>query len=219
MDEGSNRIVIRRTSPAFSKEQKFGFSLVVGIGFLAVLIGFFYLGSHVTTAFDIEYDGPEVLSLEQRQAQALRELQESDTDEDGFSDYEELYLYRTSPYLADTDGDGISDVLEIEAGTDPNCAGENCAVSATEFNDGSPVDVVAPPGTETLDEANQLLSELTAGVSADDVRQFLLDGGVDPELVRSYSDEEIIVLYQQTIQGLDDSGELNALLESESASE
>ncbi len=36
-----------------------------------------------------------------------------DTDLDRLSDWEELYVYGTSPYIADTDGDGISDWEEI----------------------------------------------------------------------------------------------------------
>lgn len=36
-----------------------------------------------------------------------------DTDGDGLSDWEEIYLYFTDPLLADTDGDGVNDYIEI----------------------------------------------------------------------------------------------------------
>lgn len=36
-----------------------------------------------------------------------------DSDEDGLSDYEELYVYETNPHDADTDGDGYDDKEEV----------------------------------------------------------------------------------------------------------
>ena len=44
-----------------------------------------------------------------------------DTDGDGLSDWAELNTYKTSPYLADSDSDGVADADEIKAGADPNC--------------------------------------------------------------------------------------------------
>ena len=37
-----------------------------------------------------------------------------DSDGDGLSDYEELYVYQTNPLLADSDGDGVSDEEEVK---------------------------------------------------------------------------------------------------------
>jgi len=45
-----------------------------------------------------------------------------DTDSDGLSDYDEVYLYGTNPYLGDTDGDGMDDAQELTAGTSPTNA-------------------------------------------------------------------------------------------------
>lgn len=46
-----------------------------------------------------------------------------DTDGDGLSDYDEIYVYGTDPIKADTDGDGLSDGEEILIyGTDPTKA-------------------------------------------------------------------------------------------------
>jgi len=43
-----------------------------------------------------------------------------DSDSDGISDWNELYTNYTNPFLADTDNDGVNDLLEYTGGTDPN---------------------------------------------------------------------------------------------------
>jgi predicted lipoprotein with Yx(FWY)xxD motif len=43
-----------------------------------------------------------------------------DTDGDGLSDGDEVYLHETDPTNPDSDGDGFSDGWEIENNTDPN---------------------------------------------------------------------------------------------------
>jgi len=43
-----------------------------------------------------------------------------DSDKDGISDYDEIHLYNTNPFAADTDGDGYIDSVEIALGYDPN---------------------------------------------------------------------------------------------------
>lgn len=58
----------------------------------------------------------------------LEKLRDKDTDGDGLSDYDELFRSKTSPYLVDSDSDGVSDTAELRQGTDPNCpAGKSCS--------------------------------------------------------------------------------------------
>ena len=45
-----------------------------------------------------------------------------DTDIDGLSDYDEIFVYDIDPIVADSDNDGIDDGSEIKLGLDPNSA-------------------------------------------------------------------------------------------------
>ncbi len=45
-----------------------------------------------------------------------------DSDSDTLSDADEVNIHNTSPAIADTDGDGVWDFIELEFGTDPNDA-------------------------------------------------------------------------------------------------
>lgn len=47
-------------------------------------------------------------------------LMNLDSDNDGLTDYEEIYMYNTDPFNPDTDGDGLTDYEEVMIfGTDP----------------------------------------------------------------------------------------------------
>lgn len=56
-----------------------------------------------------------------QKVELLEQAKTKDTDQDGLSDYDELYIYSTSPYLMDSDSDEITDKQEVDEGTDPNC--------------------------------------------------------------------------------------------------
>ncbi len=63
---------------------------------------------------------PEELTLEYLMSLSDAELMERDSDGDGLSDYDEIYVHGTDPLNPDTDGDGLSDYDEINVhGTDP----------------------------------------------------------------------------------------------------
>lgn len=44
---------------------------------------------------------------------------DEDSDDDGLTDFEEIYNYGTDPTLPDTDGDGYGDELEVKGGFNP----------------------------------------------------------------------------------------------------
>jgi hypothetical protein len=53
------------------------------------------------------------------------ELPDMDSDNDGLWDEEEINIFGTDPYNADTDGDGVPDGLEVDNGTDPTIPDHN----------------------------------------------------------------------------------------------
>lgn len=48
----------------------------------------------------------------------------SDTDNDGLSDWQEAYIYGTSPIKTDDDGDGYADGYEVRRGFNPKGEGK-----------------------------------------------------------------------------------------------
>ncbi len=113
---------------SFTKEQKVGFLLLFVFAIFAVGLGALQIRNTIYAPFAFD-DTPEsplanVVSTEEQQTLRLKSI---DTDNDGLYDYDEIYLYETSPYIEDTDSDGISDAREIETSTDPLCPkGKKC---------------------------------------------------------------------------------------------
>lgn len=63
---------------------------------------------------------PEVITMEYLESLGTDQLQQMDSDGDGVSDYDEMYVHNTDPLSSDSDDDGLSDSDEINVyGTDP----------------------------------------------------------------------------------------------------
>ena len=107
----------------FTREQKMGAILIFAFAILTVGLGFLQLRNNIY--------GPFVLHPERERVAVFVDektrLQQIDTDRDGLNDFEELNFYQTSPYIPDTDSDGVTDKNELDEGTDPICPeGELC---------------------------------------------------------------------------------------------
>ena len=152
--------LLSKIDKRFSNDQT-NVKIVLFIGVLAIVLGAWHLVSGIKNAFVFS---PIVLEDKAGVIENLNNLK--DTDNDGLSDYEERYVYGTSPYLADTDSDGISDYDEILAGQEPLCAGDTC-----NLEDETNLNVLesGPPEQMTLDELKNELIE--AGYPIEEVNK------------------------------------------------
>ncbi len=138
------------------------------------------------------------------------DLRNKDTDKDGLSDWDELNIYYTSPYLEDTDSDGFSDKEEIDSGNDPNCpAGRNCynqnnkTVNKNQLdisnskNENLPLDTIT--NGLNLFSDNELENILNGQADVEMLRQALINSGVSKEALNKVSDEDLLKAYQQML--------------------
>jgi len=117
-------------------------------------------------------------------------LSTRDTDQDGLSDFDEINIYQTSPYLKDSDSDGVDDQREVARGSDPSCPeGQDCFG----FND-LRFDVTTEASGPSLQLGETVL---TGQASAAEVRQLLRQAGMSEELLSQLSDEELLAAYRE----------------------
>lgn len=203
MDEDRHETNIQ-AGTQLSREQKAGFGFVIVCGLLALVFGGQYLWTHMASPFVISYTGPRFVTGSEAELAQLAEQKKLDTDTDTINDYDELYIYKTSPYLADTDSDGLTDEVEVMAGEDPNCIkGKVCAPIDNE-------DVLPESNSASLDaQAADLAAKQAAleqafndlsSLPVADVRGMLIDSGADAERVEALTDDQVLELYQSVLQ-------------------
>jgi len=138
-----------------------------------------------------------------------------DTDSDGLSDWDELNLYQTSPYLEDSDSDSLTDKNEINNNTDPNCPmGRDCNEAVAGTVDQNVADNSQNKINNNLNLANPANNEnasSTGAVNQENIfqgnadaatlRKLLLDSGMDEAILSQISDEDLLKSYQQTLTG------------------
>lgn len=157
-----------------SVQQKFS-AVILGVcGGVTLVLSFAQLRTQILSPFFVQrrvLDRSQAFFAKQEaEAQKIELLKKKDTDGDGLSDYDELYVYRSSPYLADTDGDAIPDGEEVARGIDPNCPeGKTCT---------DPQALVAGKTSSTitgLGASAPATSTSGGGTSAVGIRGFLLN--------------------------------------------
>lgn len=158
------------------------------------------------------------LTEDENSAEVLRN---KDTDNDGLSDWDELNVYRTSPYLEDSDSDGFSDKKEIDSNNDPNCpTGRDCYnVGVVEGDKAVTSEGEAGKSNDVSNELLKQLGGLNVGNSdvsgapgeeelknilggqgdAASLRKMLLDAGTDANILKQISDADLIKAYQETL--------------------
>lgn len=209
--------VLLPARPAFSKEEKAALVLLIIAGMGGLFFGFRYMGKNLQMPFSFSYSGPQYLSANEQEAAQIDELKARDTDADGLNDYDERYVYKTSAYLSDSDGDGTSDQTEIASGGDPNCPiGKTCtgsaSVDATADASDTILNGVTAPVAPDLGAAQEALDTASAdgtsineqdvinNMTPDQLRDLLISNGADEAQVRSLTDAQLMELYTQVLQ-------------------
>ena len=122
---------------SMSSHQKLSLGVFLAIGVASVVLWPFLVGKQITSPFKRKGGGAVFKTPEQVEQERDDKLRRSDTDNDGLNDYDELYVFRTSPFLNDSDSDGINDGKEVAENTDPNCPqGKTCRQSSLSVRSG-----------------------------------------------------------------------------------
>ncbi len=163
-------------------------SVLVVVGVTALVLGFFQLLNVIRSPFS----GVENANTTVAVAPADEELKNKDTDDDGLNDYDELSLYQTSPFLADSDSDGKTDKQEIDAGAEPNCpAGQACSLTpGTNSNRNGNVNAGANTNAGNVNGTN---------ITTDQLRQTLKEAGAPAYVVDQADDATLIKLYEDAV--------------------
>ncbi|MFH1194042.1 MAG: hypothetical protein V1661_03545 [bacterium] len=178
--------------------QKKGAIVLAVAGVLALGLGIWQLNYNIKSPFKLKAINKNALTGEN-----TFDLQTKDTDGDGLTDFEEINLYNTSPYLADTDSDAIPDGEEVKNDTDPNCpSGKTCG---TAENAGAGAATVgsdlpnSPLGNGGASVAAPVVSDLTKLTPAD-IRKMLKDSGMKDADLNKLDDKTLMQIYAEALK-------------------
>lgn len=202
---------------------------IIGVVAVAVVFGgalqlratLFHYDRTIVKSFREQFAGIQQQQNDQilgdsEEAQELALLQSQDTDADGLNDFDETYVYVTSPYLTDSDSDGVADNEEIQQNTNPNCPeGQDCeqvrtggdgttTAAAEAFDEFKPDDLLNVTGggsaaTRGSASASTVETQAVEELSIEEVRAKLKEYGVTEEVLASTDDETLMKLYQDTL--------------------
>lgn len=181
----------------FTPIQKAGLALLLFLGLSSLALAFPYFGNRIKAPF-VKNKSKKFFTLEEREKQKLAELRTQDTDGDTLDDYDELYIYRTSPYLADTDSDGANDNEEVRGGGDPNCPKNQDCIGNVTSSDSAPPEsgtTLPPPPADALGTLNQLQT-----LSVADIRKLLTESGVPADVLKAVDDQTLRAIYDDALK-------------------
>jgi len=194
------------------------------IGASALVLGVMGTGQSIFNPLKVD------LSATQRFSEAvnggntnadIEALKNKDTDGDGLSDYDEIYIYHTSPYIKDSDSDGIPDGTEVKNGTDPNCPqGQDCGTPAPVNAPSS--DTASGQGPSDAATLNDMMNAYTSGADggtnapalapdtntgtiptadvtdAAQIRALLKEQGLTDDVLNSLDDQTLVQMYNDS---------------------
>jgi len=113
--------------PPSPLHQRLALGLFVVIGLMTFGLGAVRLSKSIGDPLRLKGGGSGFKSAEETEREKTEKLRGQDTDGDTLNDYDELYVFKTSPFLDDTDSDGENDGKEVASESDPNCPkGKTC---------------------------------------------------------------------------------------------
>ncbi len=218
--------VRHREARALSSEQKVAFALLLFLGIGGIFFGFRSFGSNIRRPFDLQVarylKGEKFLTSSQKEQQELEASKTRDVDGDGLTDYDELYVYKTSPYLTDSDSDGFDDKTEVFSGNDPTCPKENdCGDQAEISGDQNEVSslVEAFGSSASILQSGQIDFEKPEDVenffrqaTLEEIRNALKQAGVSQEQLDQITDEELMEFFNSTLNEAANEGAFDVLV-------
>lgn len=181
---------------SLSKEQKIGVILLSVFSVFAIGLGILQIRNTMYAPFALNKQIPNLVKDDINSNEALMYR---DTDKDGLNDFDELYVYVTSPYLADTDSDGIPDKAEVDKGTNPICPeGQNCVEPGIN-SETLPSSIPLASATSTLGPppSSQELDKILSDPAQ--IRKILLDSGLDKKILDATSDADLMKLVKEVL--------------------
>ncbi len=176
------------------REHRAGAWVVLVMGLIGLGLGMYQWRASFKMAFASQtgtFKTPDQVEQER-----IEGMKSKDTDGDTLTDFEETYVYKTSPYLSDSDSDGIKDQDELKAGEDPNCPkGKNCVESGIAASL-SPQAAVASSTAQVEQQALQQLMNPTPA----QIRALLVQNGVKESDLAGIDDATLVSLYQQSLK-------------------
>lgn len=159
------------------------------LSLVIIFLGFRYIYGRFTGS--VGYEVPDWLQSQltnTSEEDTIAALKTKDTDQDGLTDYQEIYQYYTSMFLPDTDSDGFSDFDEATGGEDALCPrGDDCNLLR-----------LITPQTKLADviQAVAVDPELTIeSATASEFRKFLLANGMTQAELDQFSDTDLLNIF------------------------
>jgi hypothetical protein len=183
------------------------FLVVLGIGTL--WLGFSNINSKIKGTVGDNNSKGDNLNEEKLTSEAIIKLKNTDTDKDELSDYDELNVYHTSIYLADSDSDGFSDKEEVASGHDPNCPkGKNCSIVSgddnPEFNkiEETLLNDYLGSGNGSMDTQAAIDAEriFSGKATIEEVKALLVTQGMSRAELDKIPNQEIMKMYEDMLK-------------------
>lgn len=179
-----------------SKEQRIGFFLLLIFSIMSVSLGVLQIRNTLYAPFALSNKVPGTLK---DAVNSVDTLHYRDTDSDSLTDFDELYIYNTSPYLYDTYSLGMSDKEMVAKGVKPCLNGKDCANPV--LAEGSAVAADASANTAATEAAigspppdlAQILSNPTQ------IRQMLLSAGIQKAALDKIKDSDLLITVNQVL--------------------